>query len=129
MSSRSRWTRSRSAKREQSLFPTDPNPFARSARLEHLLIDELQSLISDEATDPALEGIKLLAVHLAPDGGHARVAYAVVAELELEQELAESTKAGLVRATPFFRARLAEQLELKKLPKLTFTFVGISCPE
>ncbi len=129
MNRKSRRTRSPKATREQSDFSIDPNAFDRSTRLEQILIEELQSLISDEATDPALEGIKLLAVHLAPDGGHARVAYAVISELSLEQELAESTKAGLVRATPFLRARLAEQLHLKKLPKLTFTFVGVACPE
>lgn len=129
MSRKFRRTRSRSATREPSFLLTDPNSFDRSNRLEHLLLDELQSLISDEATDPALEGIRLLAVHPAPDGGHARVAYAAIAELSVEQELAESTKAGLVRATPFLRARLAEQLQLKKLPKLTFTFVGVTCPE
>ena len=38
------------------------------------------------------------------------------------------TRAGLGRATPFLRARLAEQLQLKKLPQLTFTFVGLTCP-
>ena len=77
MTRKSRRTRSPKATREQSDFSIDPNAFDRSTRLEQILIEELQSLISDEATDPALEGIKLLAVHLAPDGGHARVAYAV----------------------------------------------------
>lgn len=138
MSSKTRRTRSRSAR---------PGPFTlsdgglppeaaghRQARLEHILIDELQSLITDEATDPSLDGIRILAVHLAPDGGHARVAYAVLAHLSREQELARMTKDGLVRATPFLRARLAQHLQLKKLPRLTFTFVGVTaggepCPE
>lgn len=98
----------------------------RQARLEHILIQELQSLISDEAIDPSLDGIKVLAVHLAPDGGHARVAYAVTAALDREQELASLTRGGLQRATPFLRAKLAEHLQLKKLPKLSFTFVGLT---
>lgn len=97
----------------------------RQARLEHILLDELQSLVTDEATDPSLDGIKILAVHLSADGGHARVAYAVFAALSREQEVGRASKVGLVRATGFLRARLA-QLHLKKLPKLTFTFVGIS---
>jgi ribosome-binding factor A len=133
MSRKNRSARSRFAKADPStLFPgeeeTPDGAGHRQARLEHLLIDELQSLISDEATDPSLDGIKVLAVHLSPDGGHARVAYAVVALLSREAELASSTRAGLGRATPFLRARLAEQLQLKKLPKLTFTFVGVTCP-
>ncbi len=123
MSRKQRSARSRFARTESStLFPAGH----RTGRLEHLLVDELQYLISDEATDPSLEGIKVLAVHLAPDGGHARVAYAVVAALDREQELAQLTKAGLERATPFLRARLADHLRLKKLPKFTFTFVGVT---
>ena len=134
MTRKIRRTRSRSAKSDTStLFQeADPPEGAghRQARLEHILIDELQSLITDEATDPSLEGIKVLAVHLSPDGGHARVAYAVVALLSREQELGRSTSVGLTRATPFFRARMAQHLQLKKLPKLSFTFVGVtSCAE
>lgn len=112
-----------------TLFPGELPPAGaghRQARLEHLLVDELQSLISDEASDPALEGIRVLAVHLAPDGGHARVAYAVVASLEDEVEVGRTTRDGLGRATPFLRARLAQHLQLKRLPKLTFTFVGVT---
>ena len=129
MSSKNRSARSRFARTDSSTFSPDGGlPEAaghRTARLEHILIDELQSLITDEATDPALDGIKVLAVHLAPDGGHARVAYAVVAALNREQEVARSTKAGLQRAAPFLRARMADHLQLKKLPKLSFTFVGV----
>ena len=131
MSRKNRSARSRFARTDSSTLSPEgglPPEAAghRTARLEHILIDELQFLISDEATDPSLAGIKVLAVHLAPDGGHARVAYAVFAELHREQELARLTRAGLERATPFLRARLAEQLRLKKLPKLTFTFVGVT---
>ena len=97
----------------------------RQARLEHILLDELQSLI-DEARDPALDGIRILAVHRSPDGSHARVAYAVAALLTREQEVGRASKDGLGRATGFLRARIAQQLNLKKLPKLTFTFVGIT---
>jgi ribosome-binding factor A len=64
------------------------------------------------------------------------VAYAVLAALSREQEVGRASKAGLGRATGFLRARLAQQLDLKKLPKLSFTFVGIAqqeggepCPE
>ena len=97
----------------------------RQSRLEHILRDEIQSLIRDEATDPTVDGVAVLSVHLSPDGGHARVAYAVVAPLDVEQEVRRTSQAGLVRATEFLRARVAQQLDLKKLPKLTFTFVGV----
>ena len=60
MSSKSRRTHSQHAKSESSV---------RSVRIEHLLVLELQSLISDEASDPSLEGVTVLAAHLAPDIG------------------------------------------------------------
>jgi ribosome-binding factor A len=106
----------------------------RHVRIEHLLLEELQGLLRDEVTDPALEGITLLSVHLSPDAGHARLAYVVTAPLHDEAERGRRSKEGLIRATGFLRARLAQQLNLKKLPKLSFTFVGVQeggapCPE
>lgn len=98
--------------------------FSRSERIEHLILDELQSLIRDEAADPALEPVRLLSVQLSLDAGHARIAYVVLGGLADERALSNRAEAGLRRATGFFRARLA-RLQLKKLPKLTFTFVGM----
>lgn len=105
--------------------PTSEGFGHRQARLEHILLDELQSLIRDEATDPSLDGVTLLSVHLSPDGGNARIAYAVAAPLQAEQERGRTSKEGLSRANGFLRSRLAQHLNLKKLPKLSFTFVGI----
>lgn len=96
----------------------------RQARLERILLTELQSLLRDEAGDPALDGIQLLTLALSPDGGHARVGYAVEAPLESEREAKHRTQRALLRAVGFVRARLASRLDLKRLPKLTFTFVG-----
>jgi len=130
MSRRSRRTFESLTPFHSSTPPQEEEPATghRQARLEHILADELQSLLRDEATDPALEGINVLSVHLSPDAGHARVAYAVTAPLQLEQEKGRSSKAGLERATGFLRSRLASHLNLKKLPKLGFTFVGLVAP-
>lgn len=118
----------RTAARFESSSSFNPSPggfLNRHARLEHLLLDGIQSVLRDEASDPAVAGVTLLSVQLSPDGGHARVAYAVVAALADEQRLAEQTRSGLARATGFVRARVAQQLNLKKLPRLSFTFVGV----
>ncbi len=48
------------------------------------------------------------------------MAYAVSAPLSREQEVGRASKEGFGRATGFLRARLAQQLDLKKLPKLSF---------
>lgn len=108
-------------------FETSATPEAsshRQARLERILLEELQALLRDEAQDPALEGIQLVRIELAPDGGHARLAYVVEGPLEEEGRTRSRTQAALVRATGFLRSRLASQLNLKRLPKLTFTFLG-----
>src|SRR5688500_1821116 len=79
-------------------FEGDSPPEAvghRQARLEHILFDELQSLIRDETTDALLDGSVLLSVQLSPDGGHARIAYGVAGSLHSEQECGRASKAGL----------------------------------
>src|SRR5580704_992800 len=104
-------------------LPTDVGH--RQVRLEQILLHELHSLLRDEATDPELLDVQVASVHLSIDGGHARVAYAVLGALTDERVVAPRTQAALVRATGFLRARLAALLDLKRLPRLTFTFIGI----
>lgn len=113
------------------LYPGDPDAEAtghRQARLERILHDELQTLIRDEAVDPALDGVGIVSVHLSVDGGHARIGYVVGAALSAERQVEAGTRAALTRATGFLRARLASLLDLKRLPKLSFTFVGVEEP-
>jgi ribosome-binding factor A len=129
MSKNNRRTHARRAQgHPSSLFPGEPAPDSthnRSHRLEQLLLDELQSIVRDQASDPSLAGIGLLQVTLSPDAAHARIGYVVAGSLEEERALAARTQAALERATGFVRARLAAGLDLKKLPRLTFTFVGV----
>lgn len=103
-------------------FLTEPTD-NRHHRLELLLLSEIQSILRDHAVDPALEGIDPLRVTLSPDSGHARIAFAVVTRDD-ERIAAPRAQKALIHATAFVRARLA-QLNLKKLPRLTFTFVGV----
>ena len=113
------------------LNPGDPDADAtghRQERLERILHDEIQTLIRDEASDPALDGVRIVTVHLSVDGGHARIAYVVGAALSAERQVEAATRAALTRATGFLRARLASLLDLKRLPKLSFSFVGIDEP-
>lgn len=100
----------------------------RPHRLENILLEQLQSLLRDEASDPALGGLVLVSLRLSVDGGHARVAYAVEAPLSDATRVERSSRDALGRATGFLRARLAELLDLKRLPTLTFTFVGVQEP-
>lgn len=99
----------------------------RHERIERLVLDELRSILRDDVRQPGLAGVVLLRLDLSPDGSHARVAYAAAAEPgEEEQSAARRTKASLEAATGYLRARLAGSLDLKRLPQLGFTFVGLA---
>lgn len=97
----------------------------RPHRLEYILLEQLQSLLRDEAADPALDGVRLVSLRLSVDGGHARVAYAVEARLGDAARVERASRDALARACGFLRWRLAELLDLKRLPTFTFTFVGV----
>jgi ribosome-binding factor A len=132
MSKRTHRSGARSSRAQQShVYPGGPESGAighRQERLERILLDEVQTLIRDEAADPALEGVRLVSVRLSVDGGHARITYAVEGRLSDEQRLHRASSETLARATGFFRARLAALLDMKRLPKLSFAFVGIHEP-
>jgi ribosome-binding factor A len=97
----------------------------RPHRLESILLEQLRSLLRDEASDPALDGLRLMSLRLSIDGGHARVAYAVGVAPHDCMQIERSSREALGRATGFLRARLGDLLDLKRLPTLTFTFVGV----
>jgi ribosome-binding factor A len=132
MSKRTHRSGARPSRAHQStLIPGGPDAGAlghRQERLEHILLDEVQRLVRDEVSDPALVGVSLVSVQLSVDGGHARVAYSVEALLADEQRVARASREAFARASGFLRVRLAALLDLKRLPKLSFTFVGVQEP-
>ncbi|MGC4113598.1 MAG: ribosome-binding factor A [Myxococcales bacterium] len=119
MSSKNRRSPGRSSARDTQHF--------RHQRIEHVVLDELRSILRDDVRQPGLTGVVLLRLDLAPDGSHARVAFAARAEPgEEEAQAGRRTRAALEAATGFLRARLATSLNLKRLPMLGFTFVGLA---
>jgi ribosome-binding factor A len=122
MSNKPSHTPARSPRREQSTHSPGGH---RQERLEHILLDEVQWLIREEARDAALVGVRVVSVSLSPDGGHARIGYAVEAQLNQESEVERRSKEALDRAAGFLRARLAAGLDLKRTPKLSFVFMGV----
>ncbi|MBI5545632.1 MAG: ribosome-binding factor A [Deltaproteobacteria bacterium] len=101
----------------------------RRVRGERLLLEELRTLLRD-AVDPELEGVRPLTLELSPDGGHARVPYVVDApQLTDESAMRRTSSRALERASGFLRARLASNLELRKVPTLGFQFVGLAAED
>lgn len=105
----------RSRSRSVSLSSSDPAAEGlRHGRLSRLLHEELSSLLRDELGDPRLASARFASVALSLD--HATLRVDVVPG---DAPPAEAL-AALARASGFLRARLADALDLKRVPTLRF---------
>jgi ribosome-binding factor A len=97
----------------------------RHARLQGLVFEELRALLRDDVSDPTLSHVRITAVVLSVDYRHARVHFTLHEPgVEATASHAAHVERALVRATPFLRARLAEAVEVKRVPDLRFVFDG-----
>ncbi|MBX3212438.1 MAG: ribosome-binding factor A [Labilithrix sp.] len=94
----------------------------RHPRVQGLIFEELRALMRDDVSDPALTDVRITAVVLSVDYRHARVHFALAARAERRR----SAESALVRVTPFLRARLADAVEMKRIPDLRFVFDGVA---
>jgi ribosome-binding factor A len=92
----------------------------RHLRVQSLILEELRTLLRDDVSDPDLGGVRIEAVVLSVDYRHARVHF--VLSPALGPRLVQR---ALERATPFLRARLAEAVEMKRVPELRFVLDGV----
>jgi ribosome-binding factor A len=90
----------------------------RSQRLEELLREELESILSDEVSDPRLDGVSVTLVELSADGSRARVWFGCASGADD----ARRVERVLERASGFLRTRLCEALPLKRMPELRFRY-------
>jgi ribosome-binding factor A len=93
----------------------------RHLRVQSLVLEELRALLRDDVSDPALADVRFVAVVLSVDYRHARVYFALSRASLCETR---TVQWALQRAAPFFRARLAEAIEMKRVPELRFVFDG-----
>jgi ribosome-binding factor A len=93
----------------------------RHARVQGLILDELEAVLRDEVSDPALADVRISAVVLSIDYRHARVHFTLSSAATGRR----AVERALVRATPFLRARLAEAVETKHVPDLRFVLDGV----
>ncbi len=94
----------------------------RHLRVQSLVLEELRALLRDDVSDPALTDVRVVAVVLSVDYRHARVHFVLSGTTAAEPR---SAQRALERATPFLRARLADAVEMKRIPDLRFVFDGI----
>ena len=96
----------------------------RHARLQDLIERELVALLRDEMSDPRLDPVRVARVVLSVDYRHARVHFTIVREGEGNVVDVQGVAHALEKATSFLRARLAEAVDLKRVPDLRFVFDG-----
>lgn len=89
----------------------------RHARVEAAVLDELRSILRDDVSDPELEGVRLSAVVMSVDGKSARVHFLVP-----RGRPRSAVERAFARASRFMRARLADAVELKRVPELKFVY-------
>jgi ribosome-binding factor A len=86
----------------------------------------LRALLRGDVNDPALDDVRVVAAVLSVDYRHARVHFVVSGAGGGDDRAVER---ALERATPFLRARLADAIEMKRVPDLRFVFDGVAPPE
>jgi ribosome-binding factor A len=94
----------------------------RHQRVQSLVFEEIERLLRDDVSDPDLADVRVVAVVLSVDYRHARVHFVLHATPLADDRRAQR---ALERAARFFRARLAEAIEMKRVPDLRFVFDGV----
>lgn len=86
----------------------------RHARLEDTFLREIRTLLRDDVTDPAFEGLTVVSVDLSADGRNLRVHLAC----DEPDAPTPARKGELDRLARFVRHRLAVDLDLKRTPEV-----------
>lgn len=92
----------------------------RTERIGEQLRSELAMLFVREVTDPRIKFVTLLSVDVAPDLSSALVFWSML-ETKDGPSL-EEAREGLESAAPFLRRRLAQEIELRRMPALLFRY-------
>jgi ribosome-binding factor A len=102
----------------------------RHGRLERLILEELRALLREDVSDPTLVDARITSLVLSVDYRHARVHFALRGggSVDVDRERAHVERA-FERATPFLRARLADAIDMKRVPDLRFVFDGMVLPD
>ncbi len=88
----------------------------RRKRLEHLIRDEVETVIRRDVSDPRIGIFSITAVRLTSDLRHATIA---ISFLGTEAEQARALE-GIKSATGFIRRRLSGRLRLRFMPEISF---------
>lgn len=99
------------------------DPF-RAQRILEALREELTELIEYELTDPRVDGVQVADIILSPDRSKARV----MVTLPTTEQIAPALQ-GLASAKGFLRRQVSLNLQLRKVPDLSFEIAADVPPE
>ncbi len=88
----------------------------RPQRLGQRILEEVSELLLGELKDPRIASATVTGVRVTPDLRQAFVGVSVVGSNKEKKQTLE----GLRAATPFIRHELAERLDIRRVPDLTF---------
>jgi ribosome-binding factor A len=89
----------------------------RHQRIEASILEELNTLLRDEISDPELENVRISALVLSPDSKLARAHFVVP-----RGRPRSAVERAFARAAGFLRGRLSEGVEMKRTPELRFVY-------
>jgi len=91
--------------------------FGREERVGAEIHRELALLLRDEARDPRLSQVTVQEVRAVRDLSHAKVYFTL-----MDSAQAKATEVALNKAAAFLRRRLAEKMNLRIVPRLSFVY-------
>jgi len=91
-------------------------PGHRPQRLGQRILEEVSELLLGELKDPRIASATVTAVRVTPDMRQAFVGISVIGSAKEKKQTLE----GLGAAAPFIRHELAERLDIRRVPDLTF---------
>ncbi len=86
----------------------------RPERVSKEIMRVLSEVLREDISDPRLQGIIVLDVEITKDLKKAEIFYTLIKEEEKIEEILEKAKG-------FIRKKIAERMELKYMPEISFT--------
>jgi ribosome-binding factor A len=88
----------------------------RHERIKQAIQREVSNIISNELRDPRMGFVTIISVDLSPDMRYAKISYSVMGNAEQKKK----TKGALDSALGFIRTMVAERVQLRYAPEITF---------
>ena len=91
---------------------------SRAERLAEQIRIEASDVLAREVHDPGVGFVTITRVRVSPDLQVVRLFYTMMGDADARK----STARALGRVTPFMRHQLAERLQLRRAPEISFVF-------